>query len=199
MGKATIHAIVESFIHSTTNQKLIDQNRKKESKANRAKGNFGHARYMNEVVLKEREDREQAKKDKDNEAEKAKNKKAYEDYLKEYLKKITKHFGPHIFVESKALKLSLSQNSAPKRVPPGPAGPLTTPRAPCRPAHRIPKVLKSCLKRPRMIITLYIRVSNQELQARQALEGQGAVAEQQRSHVLAQSGRGMRARKPSRR
>ena len=148
---------------------------------------------MNEAVLKERDDREKALNDKQDKAEKAKNKKLYEESLKIYLK-VIKQFGPHIFYESKTLKSSL-QNSTRKRAPPGPP---TTPRSPSRPTYRTPKALKSCIKQPKMIITLYIRVSSQELQ-RGLQARQGAAAEQQRSHVLAESGRGMRVRKPSRR
>ena len=210
VGKATIYAMAESHIHGTTNKKLVEQNRKKEKKANRTKGNFGYARYMNDAVLKEREDRIEQQK----EAEKAKNKKDYEDSLKHYLNGINK-FGPHIFTW-KASRFSLSKRVSisssasllltPKRMTQGP---------PSTPNHRTPKALKTCFKRHKMIITLYVRVSERELhqglRARQIIEQrqqdqegvrQGAEAEEERSHVrpsTGQMGRGMRTRKPSRR
>ena len=61
MGKAAIRAMAESTIQNVTNQELLELNRRKKKKINRIGGNYGTARVMNQEVVDERRENQQAK------------------------------------------------------------------------------------------------------------------------------------------
>ena len=47
VSKAAIFAMAERVLYTATNSELLELNRRKERKANRAKGNYSNARYIN--------------------------------------------------------------------------------------------------------------------------------------------------------
>ncbi len=61
VGKAAIRAMAESTIQDVTNQELLELNRRKKQKINRIGGNYGTARVMNQQIVDERRENQQAK------------------------------------------------------------------------------------------------------------------------------------------
>jgi len=61
VGKAAIRAMAESTIEDVTNQELLELNRRKKQKASRIGGNYGTARVMNQEIVDERRENQQAK------------------------------------------------------------------------------------------------------------------------------------------
>ncbi len=61
VGKAAIRAMAESTIQNVTNQELLELNRRKKQKASRIGGNYGTARVMNQEIVDERRENQQAK------------------------------------------------------------------------------------------------------------------------------------------
>ena len=61
VGKAAIRAMTKSTIQNVTNQKLLELNRRKKKKINRIEGNYDTARVMNQEIVDERRENQQAK------------------------------------------------------------------------------------------------------------------------------------------
>ncbi len=61
MNKAAIRAMTNSTIQNVTNLKLLKLNRRKKQKINRIEGNYDTARVMNQEIVDERRENQQAK------------------------------------------------------------------------------------------------------------------------------------------
>jgi len=61
VGKAAIQAMAKSTIQNVTNLKLLELNRRKKQKINRIEGNYNTVRVMNQEIVDERRENQQAK------------------------------------------------------------------------------------------------------------------------------------------
>ncbi|KAL2055958.1 hypothetical protein ABVK25_003600 [Lepraria finkii] len=106
VSKAACFAIAECTIQSTTTDKLLELNKRKERKTNRTKGNWGNARVMNQDVI------DQRKKDAAEKYAEKNAKKALKEWNKE--EKRLRALGPNIFAPPRLL-------ATPRRHAPAPA------------------------------------------------------------------------------
>ena len=184
MSKAAFFAMAKHAIQNATTNELLELNKRKERKANRAKGNWGNARVMNQEVI------DQRKKDAADAFDEKRAQLATKEWNKE--ERRLRALGPNIFAPPRP------PDTPRRRIPATFSPPASPLRLMSPPPRHHPR-------RRRMIVILPVRVTTQELQQgrwagqkQQEQEGQDRGQESSEKPQNQPMGRGQRVRKPRR-
>ena len=140
--------MAQRAIQTTTTNKLLELNKRKERKANCAKGNRGNDQRKKDTTI-------------------AYNKKKAQQVLKEWNKeeRRLRALGPNIFAPPRPPATPRRRTLATQISPPAPAS-LLRPISP--PPRRLPAILRRAvspqLRRRRIVVRLSVRVTMQDLQ-----------------------------------
>ena len=154
VSKAAKFAIAQHAIQTITINELLELN-KKERRANRAKGNWGNTRVMNQEII------DQRKKDAAVAFDKKKAQKALKELEKE--ERRLRALGPNIFAPPRLPATPKRRALATQISPPASLLRLVSP-----PPRRLPATLQYAVSPPqrrrRMVVILPVRVTTQDLQ-----------------------------------